>query len=86
MNIWKKEKKFFKKELRKKKISFSDFLTDENIDKIISELKLGSLEEAYINIGNNKLSPIAIINIVTDSNDKKEDIILKKSLEKRMSI
>lgn len=74
----KKGEEILQKELRKRKISFSDFLTDENIDKIISELKLSSLEEAYINIGNNKLSPIAIINVITDSNDKKEDILLKK--------
>lgn len=77
----KRGEEILQKELRKKKISFSDFLTDENIDKIINELKLGSIEEAYINIGNNKLSAIAVINIITDSNDKKEDIILKKIIK-----
>ena len=69
------------KELRKKKISYTDFNTEENINKVLSELKLGSIEELYINIGNNKISPIAVTNIITDANDTKEDIIFKKVIK-----
>jgi len=73
----KKGEEILSKELRKKKIS----LTDEDIDKILSELKLGSIEELYINLGNNKVSIISVINILTDSNDTKEDILLKKVIK-----
>ncbi len=69
------------KELRKKKVSYTDFNTEENINKVLSELKLGSIEELYINIGNNKISPIAVTNIITDANDTKEDIIFKKVIK-----
>lgn len=69
------------KELRKKKISYTDFSSEENINKVLSELKLGSIEELYINIGNNKISPIAVTNIITDANDTKEDIIFKKVIK-----
>lgn len=69
------------KELRKRKITYTEFNTEENINKVLSELKLGSMEELYINIGNNKISPIAVTNIITDANDKKEDILLKKVIK-----
>ena len=69
------------KELRKKKISYTDFSSEDNINKVLSELKLGSIEELYINIGNNKISPIAVTNIITDANDTKEDIIFKKVIK-----
>lgn len=69
------------KELRKRKIPYTEFNTEENINKVLSELKLGSIEELYINIGNNKISPISVTNIITDSNAKKEDIILKKVIK-----
>lgn len=73
----KKGEEILSKELRKKKIS----LTDEDTDKILSELKLGSIEELYINLGNNKISIVSVINILTDSNDSKEDILFKKVIK-----
>ena len=73
----KKGEEILSKELRKKKTS----LTDEDTDKILSELKLGSVEELYINLGNNKISIVSVINILTDSNDTKEDILLKKVIK-----
>ena len=66
------------KELKKRKITNSDFLTDENINKILQETKLSNLDEIYINIGNNKYTPNYIINIITGTNETKEDLILKK--------
>ena len=79
----KKGEEILNKELRKKKIPFNN---DETINKIVSELKLGSIEEVYINIGNNKLSPMAVINILTGDNDVKEDILLKKVVKEEIDI
>lgn len=66
------------KELRKKKIFINEFLSDENIEKILNELKLNNLEELYIGIGNNKIAVHSVINIITEENNTKEDLILKK--------
>ena len=77
----KKGEETLNKELRKKKISYIDFNTEENINKVLSELKLGSIEELYINIGNNKISPVSVTNIIMDANDTKKDIILKKVIK-----
>lgn len=75
----------FNKELRKKKIAFSDILNDENIEKILSELKYNQLDEVYINIGSGKLSPTTVLNIITEENDTKEEIILKKAQNKQVT-
>ncbi|MDD2518382.1 MAG: TGS domain-containing protein, partial [Bacilli bacterium] len=73
------------KELRKRKIAFNDFFTNENINKITDELKYTNLEEIYINVGNNKLPPSQLINIITNENESKEELILKKTLTREVT-
>ncbi|MDD2181276.1 MAG: bifunctional (p)ppGpp synthetase/guanosine-3',5'-bis(diphosphate) 3'-pyrophosphohydrolase [Bacilli bacterium] len=67
------------KELRKRKISFNDFFTPDNVNKILEELKCTNIEELYINIGINKVPTNQLINIITNDNESKEEIILKKA-------
>ena len=52
------------KELRKRKISFSEFLTPENTEKIFKELKVDSIDDLYLEIGNGKHNPTTVINII----------------------
>lgn len=52
------------KELRKRKHSISEFLSDENVKKICEEMKIGDLEELYLAIGNGKAPVNAVINII----------------------
>ena len=70
-----------KEELRKKKISVNDFLSNDNVDKILKELKLSSLEELYTLLGSNKITALSVIKSVQDT-DKKDEIILKKTSSK----
>ena len=74
----KKGEDLLTKELRRKKISSSEFFKDENIDKILNELHVGDLTELYINIGSNKFSPISVVNIINSEEISKEDMILNK--------
>lgn len=67
------------KELRKRKISNSDFFNGENIDKILESLKYKNIDDVYINIGNNKLPVGTVINVIYNDNSTKEDIILKRA-------
>ena len=57
-------KELLEKELRKKKITFQDFYTDENISDIIKETKCDDIDDLYFNIGNSKFSPQYIVNLV----------------------
>lgn len=80
----KKGEEALHKELKRKKISLNDFLTQDNMNKIITELKYSSFDEVYINIGNNKLPIGSIINIFTGENNTKEDLILQKTQNKEV--
>ena len=62
------------KELRKRKLVFSEFLTDENIKKICETIKVDTLEEIYLSIGNGKQTVNGVINII----DKYEEIPVPK--------
>lgn len=54
-------KDLLEKELRRKKVASSEFFKQENIDKILKEFKVDSLEDLYLNIGNNKISSKSIL-------------------------
>jgi len=74
----KKGEELLLKELRRKKISTTEFYKDENIDKILEEFHVGDLTELYINIGSGKFTPIVIINSIKNEEKSKEEIILSK--------
>jgi len=74
----KKGEDLLKDELRKRKIPFNDFVT-ENIDKLLNELKYSNIDELYINIGNGKNSVTQLVNLIYNENATKEEIILKKT-------
>ena len=62
------------KALRKKKIPYNDFFTDENIEILKKEAKIIDLDDMYLNIGNNKFSSSYIINLIYKEEEKKEDV------------
>lgn len=52
------------RELRKRKLSIQDFFNDKNIKKICETIKVDTLEEIYLSVGNGKNTPNSIINII----------------------
>ncbi len=70
-------KEALEKELRKRKLSFQDFFTDENLKTILEEIKEEDIEDLYLVIGNNKYSPSYIINIIDKEEEEIKDIKLK---------
>src|SRR5699024_529184 len=73
-----KGKDIIEKELRKRKLAFSDVLTNESINKITKDLKLKDLDDIYLAIGSLRYTAGYIINLT--SNDKKmlEDPLLER--------
>ena len=69
-----KGKYALEKELRKRKITFSDFMNDDNIKKICDTIKVEDLEEIYLSIGNGKSTVNGIINIIDKENQDKPAI------------
>ncbi len=72
-------KDFLEKELRKRKIPFSDFFTTENQNKLLKEFKINDLEELYLEIGNGKHAASTVVNILYR---KEEEIKPKKIISK----
>lgn len=75
----KKGEDVLNKELKKRKIVLNDFYEDENIKKIVSDLKFGSLKEVYTNIGSGKLSTDTVISSYQKKDDKDSSILEKAS-------
>ena len=74
----KKGTEMLQKEVRKRKIPFSEFYDNNNMNLILEELKVGDLNELHINIGNGKFTPTQVVNIIKNDNRTKEEIILDK--------
>lgn len=68
-----------KEELKKQKINYHEFLNDEHIKQILSETKVGTIEDMYILLGSNKLSVQSIINCIYKPISQQEEILLKKT-------
>lgn len=57
-------KEALEKELRKQKISFHEFFSEENKKEILEKTKTDNLEDLYLHIGNNKYAPKTVINFI----------------------
>ena len=57
-------KDILEKELRKRKLQISNFFSDENKKLIFDELKVDSVEDVYLEIGNGKTAPNSVINVI----------------------
>ncbi len=69
------------KELRKNKITHNDFFDDENINKILTHLKISDLNELYINLGSGKTK---LSQVFYKEEVSKEEIILKRTQDKKI--
>ena len=70
------------KELRKKKIPTTEFFSEENISKVLKELRQANINDLYISIGALKYTPLQVINAVTKENKTKEEILLNSLNDK----
>ena len=77
----KKGEEILSKELKKRKINSSDFFDDENINKIVTDLKVGSLKEIYFNLGSGRFLVDTVINSYLPKEENKEAIILEKAIK-----
>lgn len=79
-------KEMLEKELRKRKISINDFYEEKNIKKILHELKLSSLDNVYVNVGNNKFNPRYVINIIYKEEMEDNNLVLKPIQKNELDI
>ena len=64
------------KEIRKRKLSISDVLSEENINKVLKDIHLDSLEELYLSIGSLRFTAGYIIDLIYEDKKNVLDIYL----------
>ena len=71
-------KEMLDKEIRRRKLTNSEVLSDENIEKLCKELHTESLEEIYLSIGSLRYTASYIINLIYEDKKDVMDIYLDK--------
>lgn len=75
-----KGKELIEKEIRRRKLSISEVLSEDNIKKVIKDLKLIDLDDLYLSIGSLRFTPGYIINLVYEDKKDVQDMFLEKVL------
>ena len=73
-----KGKNILEKELRKRKLSFNEVLSEEKLTKIYQDLKLDNLDDLYLSIGSLRYTAGYIINLSTEDKHNVDDILIEK--------
>lgn len=68
------------REFRKRKLSFTSFLDGEDLERVLNEFSMVSLDELYIAIGAGQLTPTQIINFLVGDKPTKEEIVLSRNI------
>ena len=71
-------KSLLEKEIRKQKLSISEVLSDDNIQKMVSELHMGSYEDLLLSIGSLRYTPGYVINLIYQDKESVEDTLFNK--------
>ena len=73
-----KGKEAIYKELRRKNIPQAEFLTEENINKILKDLKLQDIDELYLTIGSTRYTAGYVVNLATEDKESVQDALIGK--------
>ena len=71
-------KEMLEKEIRRKKLSFSDVLTDENLEKVFKDTHTTDLEDLYLSIGSLRYTAGYIVDLLFEDKKDVMDIYLSK--------
>ena len=66
------------KEIRKRKLVIGEVISDDNINKVLKDIKLDSLDELYLSIGSLRFTPSYIIDLIYEDKKDVMDIYLDR--------
>ena len=85
----KKGTEALQKEVKKRKIPYSEFYSSSMIEKLLVELKYNDMTELHINIGNGKITANQVVNVLYADTKTKQEMVLDRvtnSNEKKISV
>ena len=71
-------KEMLEREARRRKLSFSEVFTDENIDKVLKDTHATDLEDLYLSVGSLRFTPGYIIDLLFEDKKNVMDVYLSK--------
>lgn len=71
-------KELLEKEIRKQKLNIGEVLSEENINKILKDLKLNSYDDLLLSIGSLRYTTVYIINLIYEDKKSVQDIMLSR--------
>jgi len=78
-------KELLEKEVRKQKLSFNSLFTEENINKILKDLKLKTIDDLYLSIGSLRYTANYIISLITEDKKDIADLMIDRVNRKRVT-
>ena len=85
----KKGTEALQKEVKKRKIPFSEFYSNAMIEKLLDELKFADMTELHINIGNGKITANQVVNSIYAETKTKQELVLDRVVnnnEKKIAV
>jgi len=80
-----KGKEAIYRELRRKNIPQADFLTEENINKILKDLKLSDIDELYLSIGSTRYTAGYVVNLATEDKESVQEALIERIRSRNIS-
>ncbi len=74
----KKGTESLQKEVKKRKIPYSEFYSSSMIEKLLDELKCSDMTELHINIGNGKITANQVVNVLYADTKTKQEMVLDR--------
>ena len=81
-NYIERGKELLEKELKKRKLVFSEVFKEENLAKLLADLKMPDIEEVYLSIGSLRHTPSYIIGLIYEDKRNVQDILISKMVSK----
>ena len=73
-----KGKDILEKEIRRRKLSISDILSGDSLNKILTDLKMDSIEDLYLSVASLRYTAGYIINLTTEDKHNVDDLLIEK--------
>ncbi len=77
----KKGTDILQKEVKKRKIPYSEFYSSAVIEKLLSELKVNDMNELHISIGNGKITANQVVNVLYADTKTKQELVIDKAIK-----
>ncbi len=78
LELIEKGKSILEKEIRRRKLGYNDIINDQNLNKILKDLKLNNLEDLYLSLGSLRYTAGYIINLTTEDKHNIDDVLIEK--------